>query len=261
MENINVAKIIRNFIIGLVAVILIFSSAVTVKAGQIGIKTRFGAVTGGIINPGLHFKLPFIEGVTKMDVQNQKEQQDAGAASADLQTVDSTVALNYSLDTSHIVTLYSTVGTDYKVKLIDPAIQEAVKAVTANSNAEELITKRDAISQQIKDNLIAKLQPQGILVDNFSIIDFNFSKSFNDAVEAKVTAQQDALAAQNKLQQVQFEADQAVAKAKGDAQAIKIEAEALNQNPAVLQYDAIQKWDGVLPQATSGVPFINLKTN
>lgn len=256
----NTSKIVRNSIIFVIVVIAVISSAVTVKAGQVGIKTRFGAVTGGVMQPGLHFKTPFIEGVVKMDVQNQKEQQDASAASADLQTVDSTVALNYSLDTSEIVTLYSTIGTDYKARIIDPAIQEAVKAVTANYNAEELITKRDEVGSAIKDNLVAKLQPMGVHVDNFSIINFNFSQSFNDAVEAKVTAQQNALAAQNKLAQVQFEADQAVAKAKGDAQAIIIEAQALNQNPNVLQYDAIEKWDGVLPQATSGVPFINLKS-
>ena len=253
------------FIGGIILFILIIaaliSGFVTIPSGYRGVVTRFGAVTGDVMQPGLHFKTPFITNVTKMDVQTQKEQVDAAAASQDIQTVNSTIALNYALDTATLVNLYATVGVDYKSKIIDPAIQEAVKATTANYNAEELIGKRADVALSIQNAIATILAPRGISVQNFSITNFSFSDQFNQAVESKVTAQQDALAAQNKLQQVQFEADQAVAKAKGDAQAIQIEAQALSQNPQVIQYQAVQKWDGHLPQATSGVPFINLKTN
>ena len=257
-ETTSVGKIIGWSIFGIIVVAALISSIVTVPSGFRGVVTRFGAVTGGVMQPGLHFKTPFITGVTTMDVQTQKEQVDAAAASQDLQTVDSTVAVNYALDPNQLVGLYTKLGTDYKARVIDPAIQESVKSVTANYNAEELISKREEVALAIQNNLSGILAPQGINVLNFSVVNFNFSQQFNDAVEAKVTAQQDALAAQNKLQQVQFEAQQAVAKAQGDAQAIKIEATALAQNPQVIQYQAVQKWDGVLPQATSGVPFINL---
>ncbi len=125
---------------------------------------------------------------------------------------------------------------------------------------EELITKREEVRDDIKAHLVEKLTPTGILVEQFSITNFNFSPSFNKAIEDKVTAEQNALAAKNKLAQVQFEAQQAVEEATGKAKALQIEGQALSQNPAVKELRAIEKWNGVLPQVTgNATPFINLK--
>lgn len=255
-----VKKIVKGVVIGLIVLIVAFSSFRTVGAGERGIKLRFGAVVGESLGEGLHMKMPFIDQIVKMDVKTQKEQVTASAASKDLQTVNSEVALNYSIAPEAVGKLYQTIGIDYKSRIVDPSIQEAVKASTANFTAEELITKRESVRDEIKNHLVDKLTGTGIIVEGFSIIDFDFSASFNKAIEDKVTAEQNALAAKNKLAQVQYEAQQAVEEATGKAKAQQIEGDALRSNPAVLQLRAIEKWDGVLPQVTgSSVPFINIK--
>lgn len=249
-----------------VLLVVAASSFGTIGAGERGVRTRFGAVAGDVVGEGLYFKLPFIENVQKMDVKIQKDQTDATAASKDLQDVSTTVAVNYHLDPSKVVNIFQNIGLSYKKdttvadRMISPAIQESVKASTARYTAEELITRREDVRNDVKQLLVAKLEPRGIIVDELNIINFNFSESFNRAIEAKVTAEQDALAARNKLAQIEFEAQQAVAEARGKAEAITIESQALRDNPQVLELRALEKWNGVLPQVTGGsVPFINIK--
>ena len=244
----------------MIVLVLLFSSFGTISAGEKGIKTRFGAVTGKIYDAGLNFKLPFVEKVVPMNVQTQKEQTNASAASSDLQNVSATIAVNYSVDPTQVAHIYQTIGVDFKERVIDPAIQENVKAVTANFTAEELVTKHEDVRDQIQTKLTEKLKTFGIDVEAFSIVNFDFSKSFNDAIEAKVTAEQNALAAKNKLDQVKYEAQQAVEEATGKAKALSIEGQALQSNPQVLQIRAIEKWNGVLPTVTgSSMPFVNIK--
>lgn len=234
----------------------------TVSTGQRGVKTRFNAAVGSV-KEGLYFKLPLIEHVEKIDIQTQKEQVDAEAASADLQTVNTTVAVNYNLEASKVIELYVQIGTDYKTRVIDPAIQEVVKAVTANYTAEQLITKRSEVTEAIHNSLAARLSPYGILVSSVSIVNFNFSPSFNEAIEAKVTAEQNALAAKNKLDQVKFEAEQRVTIATAEAEAIKIQVRAIeNQGgQSYVNLKAIEKWDGKLPNQMipgGSVPFVSI---
>lgn len=243
----------------LAVLILIFSTMVVVEAGKVGVITRFGAVQR-VINPGLQMKTPFMEEVKVVDTRVQKDQVDAEAASRDLQTVKASVALNYRLEPTMVGQLYQAVGLEYKERVIDPAIQESVKASTARFTAEELITKRELVREDVKTHLKNKLEYRGIVVDEFNITNFDFSPSFNAAIEAKVTAQQNALAAQNKLEQIKFEAQQAVESAKGKSEAIRIEAAALRDNPQIAQLRAIEKWDGKTPiyMGSGPVPFLNL---
>jgi regulator of protease activity HflC (stomatin/prohibitin superfamily) len=190
----------------------------------------------------------------------QKEQTKADAASRDLQTVNSEVALNYRLDPSKVVTIYRELGTDYTSNVIAPTLQEGMKATTAQYTAEELITKRGQIAQDVTTLLRDRLQPRGIVVEGFSIVNFDFSQAFNAAIENKVSAEQNALAAQNKLKQIEYEAQQQVAQARGEAEAIQIKSNALRSNPEVLQLESIQKWDGKLPQYNAGtLPFIAIQ--
>lgn len=216
-----------------------------IGAGERGVVTKLGAYEREM-GPGLHWRTPFVEGVTNFNVQTQKEQVAATAASKDLQTVNATVAVNYNIDPNKVGTIFVNIGEEYKTKVIDPAIQEVVKAVTAGYTAEELITKRPTVTDEIQSQLTAKLATSNILVTGVSIINFDFSDSFNTAIEAKVTAQQNALAAQNKLQQIQFEAQQTIATAQAQAEAIKIQAQAINSQGGA-DYVALQKikqWDG-----------------
>lgn len=265
----TINKIISSIIGGIIILILIFSSVGTVPAGYTGVKIKFGKVVG-IIPPGLYFKAPFVDRVVKMDTQTQNDQADSTAASSDLQSVTATVAVNYHVEPQDAGTIYTNVGTDYTSRVISPAIQESIKSITANYTAEELITKREEVREKILALLTTKLQIYGVQTDSLNIVNFAFSAQFNKAIEAKVTAQQDALAAQNKLAQVQFEAQQTVATAKAAAEAIQIQTTAIQngggaayvQLQAVkVQQSAVDKWDGVLPTQMvpgSSVPFINV---
>ena len=257
--ELNVNKIIIHTIIGLVLLTILFRSFGTIGAGERGVRTRFGAVIGNPIDSGLYFKLLFIERIIRIDIKTQKEQVNASAASKDLQIVNSSVALNYSLNPLKVGNLYKEIGVNYRERIIDPAIQESVKASTARFTAEELITRREDVKNDIKLHLSGRLEKLGIIVEDFSIVNFDFSKSFNDAIEAKVTAEQNALAAKNKLSQVEYEAKQSIEKAKGEAEAIRIQSIALQNNPQILQLEAIRKWDGKMPQVTGeAIPFINI---
>ena len=253
-------KKLGRYVFIFIILVIVLTSFGTVGAGERGIKLRFNALTGKVFGEGLYFVLPFVERVVIIDIKQQKEEADAQAASKDLQTVTSRIALNYSINPNLAVSLYQNIGINYKARIIDPSIQESVKATTAKFTAEELITKREEVRDEIKAHLSEKLDGTGIKVEQLSIINFDFSTSFNNAIEAKVTAEQNALAAKNKLDQVKYEAEQAVAEAKGKASALQIEAEAINTNPQIIQLRAIEKWDGKLPQVTGGAtPFINIK--
>jgi len=254
-------KTVLAIVIAFVALIVLYwlSPFGTVSAGVRGVHLRFSAVTGKVFGEGLYFLIPLIESVQMMDIKIQKEEMRSDAASKDLQTVHSVVALNYHIDPDRVAQIYQQVGLQYKDRIIDPAMQEAIKASTAKFTAEELITKREMVRDDIKTQLRTRLKDRDILVDEFNIVNFEFSKVFNEAIEAKVTAEQQALAAKNKLEQIKFEAEQKVAEARGKAEAITIESNALRSNPQILELRALEKWNGTLPQVTSGgVPFINL---
>lgn len=252
------------FIVGgvlLLALLVVSWPLGTIGAGERGILLRWNAVSGKIYDEGLYFRTPFADRIIIIDVKIQKEQVQAKSASKDLQNVNSIVALNFHLNPAKVASIYQEVGTDYKSRLIDPALQESVKASTAKYTAEELITKREQVREEIRNHVKEKLAPRGIETDDFNIVDFSFSDSFNQAIEAKVTAEQAALAAKNKLEQIKFEAEQKVAEAKGKAEAMRVESEALRSNPQVLELRAIEKWDGRLPMVTgSATPFLNMQS-
>lgn len=261
-------KIKSSVKIGLIVALVIFVlfnlPFVFVPVGYRGVAIRLGNTTGNIYGQGLNFKIPFIESSVNIEVRTQKESVKATAASKDLQSVEAEVALNYSLDANKIVNLYQTVGSDYKERIIAPVLQESVKAVTAKYTAEELITKRGQVSSDIRALLGEKLTPRGINAEDFNIVNFNFSKGFDAAIELKVTAEQNALAQKNKLEQIKYEAEQQIVTAKAQAETIKIQAEAVaNQGGAdYVQLKAIEKWNGQLPQQFipgQALPFINLK--
>ena len=252
--------LIRTFLILIVLGIPAVSGFGTVGAGERGVRLRFSAVTGSVLGEGLYFQIPFVERVVTMSVQIEKDEASADAASKDLQSVSTRVAVNYHLDPERVDAVYQEFRNDYRGRIIEPSIQEAVKSAIARYTAEELITKRAAVRDDIKANVKEKIEPNGIILDELNIVDFSFSKSFNIAIEKKVTAEQEAFAAQNKLEQVKFEAQQRIEEAKGKAEAIRIEAEALRKSPQVLELRALEKWDGVLPKVTGEtVPFVNVQ--
>ncbi|MBU4299461.1 prohibitin family protein [Patescibacteria group bacterium] len=246
-------------IIGLTALMIIFGSFGTIGAGERGVLLQFGAVQDKIFGEGLYFKIPFVHGVVKMDVKTQKDEIPASASSKDLQMVTSKIALNYHPAPDSVNNLWQEVGKNYNIRIIAPSIQEAVKATIAKFTAEELITRREEVKEQIKENLSKRLLENYIIVDGFNIIDFSFSEAFNIAIEAKVTAEQLKLKAERDLERIRIEKEQKISEAEGKAKAIQIEAQALMANPKVVELRWIEKWDGKTPtywgQAS---PFVGL---
>jgi len=252
-------KYVLYALIAIVILILVFGSFGTIGAGERGVLLQFGAVQDKIFNEGLYIKIPLIQRIVKMDVKIQKDEVPASASSKDLQIVTSKIALNYHLDPGAVNRIWQEVGKNYNTRIIAPSIQEAVKAVTAMFTAEELITKREEVKEQIKNNLAERISGRSIIVDEFNIIDFSFSPAFNEAIEAKVTAEQLKLKADRDLERIKIEAEQKIAEAQGKASAIQVEAQALKANPKVVELRWIEKWDGKVPvywgQAS---PFIGL---
>jgi regulator of protease activity HflC (stomatin/prohibitin superfamily) len=267
-------RTIAKWIFGGLAVIILLTivswTIVPIGAGNRGVLTQFGKPIG-VFDSGLNFKAPVIQGVIVMSIQTLKYEAHASAASKDLQDVSTAVALNYHLDGSKVMELYTNVGTNdiIEATLIQPAVQESVKATTAEFNAEELITERPLVKGRIDDVLRLRLGERGIFVETISITDFKFSPDFTAAIEAKQVAQQNALKAENDLNRIKVEAQQVVAKAQGDANgtltkayaealAIKVQGDALKENQQVVTLRQIEKWNGILPNVMTGgnSPFI-----
>ncbi len=229
-----------------------------IQAGHRGVVTNFGTVKNVVLNEGFHIISPF-DHVTKIDVRTQKAETASSAASSDLQTVTTEVVVNYHLIPETVNDLYQNVGLSYNTTVIAPAIQDSIKAATAQFTAEELITKRAEVSNLIETNLAARISRYSV-VESVAIVNFDFSESFNAAIEAKVTAEQNALAAKNKLEQTKYEAEQVIVKAQAEAESIRIQAEALQGNQDLVALETVRKWNGVLPTYVLGdsVPLLNI---
>jgi regulator of protease activity HflC (stomatin/prohibitin superfamily) len=256
-----IVKIAVYFAVIFIIAILLLGCITIVSAGERGVKLTLGKPSMDALGEGLHFKIPIVQSIKKLEVRTQKIETSADSASRDLQDVQTTIALNYHLLPDVTPRLYQEVGPDYKSRIIDPAIQESVKAVSARFTAEELVTRRPEVRDGIRMELTERLSKYYIQVDDFNIVNFQFSEEFDKAIEAKVTAEQNALAAKNKLEQVKYEAEQRITQANAEAEAIRIQAQAITSQGGrdYVQLQAIEKWNGILPEVTGGaVPFINI---
>lgn len=262
-------KIVLHVVLALIVIIILFGSFGTVSAGERGVKTRFSAVVG-VIDPGLYFKMPIIEEVNIMDIKTQTvlyEREDPlFAASKDLQDVKIATVVNYHLDPTAVDTIFQQYGNTeaYEANVIRPIVRDTGKSVASEYTAEELVTKRADYNDNVTKVLVERLTSKFVVVERVNITNFEFSPSFTQAIESKVTAVQNAEAAKNKLEQVKFEAQQTIEKAKAEAEAIRIQATAINSQGGAdyVQLQAVAKWDGHLPVQmipNGTVPFLNLK--
>lgn len=240
-------KIIVGVCVALLLIVAISIASITiVPAGHKGVTLNMGAVTGAVMNEGINFKIPFVQNAEIIDVRVKKyESKDNSSASKDLQTIKSSIAVNYRVNQDHVADLYQKIGMSYESTVINPAISECIKSVTSRYTAEELITKRTEVSEEMKNFLQKKLSEKYILVDSFNIINFDFTDAFNTAIEEKQIAEQNALKAKYDLERIKTEAEQAVTKAKGEAKAMKLKNEQISQNIIYLEF--IDKWDGKMP--------------
>lgn len=239
---------------------------VVINAGNRGVVTNFGKVDPVVLGEGLHLRIPIMQAVHEINVQIQKGEGDGDSASKDMQSVHIKIALNFHLIPERVSETFQTIGNLSMVgdRIIVPAVQEAVKATTAKYTAEELISKRAEVRDLISSTLKERMTRHGIAIDEFSIVNFAFSNSFNQAIEAKTTAEQLKLKAERDLQRIEVEARQKVASAKAEAESLAIQrqqvtAEMIRLREVENQRYALEKWDGHLPNVTGGtIPFINV---
>lgn len=243
-------KIIGGVIAAAAVLIVALNSFTSVQAGHSGVVLTFGKVSEAVLSEGLHVKIPFIQQIIQIDNRVLKAEVDCSSASKDLQTVSSTIALNYRVRNEASAKIYKEVGLSYENVIINPAIQECVKAVTAKYTAEQLITERQIISDQMKELLNEKISSYGLELEIFNIISFEFTAEYNAAIEAKQTAQQNALKAEQDLQRIKVEAEQTVAQAEAEAEAYRLKSEQITPQMIAMEY--IDKWDGKLPAVAGG---------
>ena len=257
--------------------LIIQSAFVIVDAGHVGVIKRLGAVQSIPLSEGFHLKIPIIDEVIQLDIRLRKVFNESISASKDLQTVRTEVTVQYSLNGDVSPVSFQKIGIRQVIEstLIEPAIQESVKSVTALYTAEELITQREAVKLKIQEEveqfidttLTSKGAPGTLSIANVAITDFAFSQEFNRAIELKVKAEQEALQAKNektrrvtqaeaaaaeKKLAAEAEAFQIAIESKARADAIKREANALKGNPALIQLRMAEKWNGELPRFSGG---------
>ncbi len=260
----NMGRMVTFLIILGLIVITALNSFVIVEAGHRGVVLQFGAVQDAIMDEGLNFKIPFIQQVDQTEVRVKISQSEQTAASRDLQIVTTTVAVNFHLNPNAVNKLYQDVGKDYQDRIVDPAIGETLKAVTAIYTAEELVSKRPEVSAKVKELLSKKLSTYYMQLDEINITEFKFSQEYNNAIEQKQIAEQQALKANLDLQRIEIEAKQKIEQAKAEAESLRLQKQEVTPELIELrkieaQIKAIEKWDGSLPNVTGGaVPFIDV---
>jgi regulator of protease activity HflC (stomatin/prohibitin superfamily) len=232
----------------------------TVDTGHRGIKVTFGQVQGEALTEGLYFVNPVTTSIVQIDTRTQRWDDKTDAYTKDVQVSHVAFTLNYQLRPEAAATVYRTVGVDWANKLIAQVIYQDLKDVVAKWDAVDLIANRQKATDDAQAAIVRDLQQRNVIVSGFFLNDISFSDAFDKAVEAKVIAAQQALQAQNQTERIKQEAQQKVIQAQAEAQSMKIRADALAQNPKLVEWEAVQKWNGVLPQYTMGgsIPFIQL---
>ena len=230
---------------------------------------NFGAPSGKIMSNGLRFKVPFYQSVEMVNNQIQKLEVDANAVSKDLQAVSSTIAVNFNVSVAASVDIVRKIGAQfYMDNILSPAVQESVKSVTAKYTAEGLITERAKVSAEIAKGLDEKVKDYGIVVLEFNIVNFDFSETFNKAIEEKQVAQQELIRVRTEQEQLVVKAEAAAKAAEANARAILVQAEAQAEanrmlaasiSDTLVEYEKIQKWDGVLPKVSGGDAIVDMR--
>lgn len=265
----NIAGKIVAGVIGGLAITTFLASSTIVPAGHTGVQVVLGKVSNDTFTEGFHLKTPFITHVIDVSNKIQKYESDADAVSRDLQAVSSTIAVNYRINSASSASVYQNIGMDYENVLIAPAIQEGMKAISSQYTAEELITRRTEVGEGVKDFLNGKLNGYGVYIEKFNIVNFDFSTTFNDAIEQKTAAEQNLLRTKTEQEQeivkakaeaekktiaAEAEANRILAVADAQAQANKEIEASLSEK--VIQYKIIESWDGTYPKVVSNGNFM-----
>ncbi len=257
-------KIVIGIIAAVAALVAVSSSVAIIPAGNTGVVLTLGKVSDNVYQEGFHLKIPFVQTVEVMSNKIQVYETTATAVSKDLQSVSSSIAVNYKISYDSSANIYQKIGRDYQTIILMPAVQESMKSVTARYTAEELITERAVVGDEIKTTLESKVSEYGIVIEKFNIVNFDFSSEFNQAIEAKQVAEQNLIKTKTEQEQAiviaNAEAEKKKIAAEASATAILTEANAqaeannlLNNSltELIIKYEQLQKWNGQLPQVVS----------
>lgn len=252
----NIAKLVV-----CVALPLAFIGCEQVDPGEVAFKTKWGKIQEDtVLREGLWFYDPIGGDIVVYDIKNHIVKFKTEQYTKDIQQADAEISVTYHLEPNYVIQMHKTTGRDYEQKIIYPAVLGCVKDVMGKWNATDVIGKREEATDFIVESLKKKLAPYGISITLVEILDISFKPKFEDAVEAKQIAEQEANRAKNLTVKIEEEAKQKVIAAKAEAEAMAVRAKALEQNKYLVEYEAVMRWNGVLPQYMMGntVPFINL---
>ncbi|MEG4280549.1 prohibitin family protein [Microcoleus sp. MON1_C1] len=256
----NLALYIVGGIVFIIAALILRPFAL-VGAGERGVMMRFGKVQDAILDEGIHPVLPIVTSVKTISVRVQKTDLKADAASKDLQSITTDLAVNWNVDPAKVNQVFQQVGDEEQIvtSILSPAISEVLKAATSKKTAEEIITKRTELKNEIDNSLKKRLEPYGVIVRDVSLINFGFSPEFSKAIEAKQIAEQEAKQAEFTVKKATQDAQAQINRAKGQAEAQRLQRQTLTAE--ILQQQAIEKWDGQFPTVMGGggtLPLINI---
>lgn len=244
----------------LIVFIIICNPIAIVGVGERGVKVTLGKVSPESFGEGIHLVTPFISKMKNMDVKTQKRFIETPVYTKDIQQAKISYVINYNLQPDNAYKMYREVGTNYEDTILMPVVEGTIKDVIGKWNAQDLVANREIATKEILTKLQKHLADNYIRVTDFQMTAINYSEVFERAIESKVTAQQEALKAKNKTVQIQEEAKQKLISAEAEAKSMTIRANALSRNKALVEYEAVQKWDGKLPEYMMGnsIPFINI---
>lgn len=254
-----VKKVGKGFLIAIVLIFVITTitkSFTTIKSGEVGLKVRFGKIVDTSLNEGVNFKIPYIEKIVKVNIKVQKTELETESSSKDLQTIKTKLAVNYRIANNKATSLYKTVGKNYEETVLVPAIQESIKAVYSQYTAEQMITVRNEVSDKCLEELQSKMEKYGIVIEDFNIIDLDFSEAYNQAIEEKQVAEQKVLTAQQELEKTKIEAEKKLVEAEATKKANELLKQTLTDEVIAKQF--IEKWNGQLPTTYAGDDILSI---
>lgn len=245
----------------IITFIVICNPIAMVGVGERGVKVTLGKVSPESYSEGIHLITPFISKIKTMNVKTQKDNIITSVYTKDIQQAKISYVVNYNLQPENAHKMYREVGTQYRDTILMPVVEGNIKDVIGKWNAQDLVANREEATNDILEKLKAQLSDKYINVTGFQIVNINYSEVFERAIESKVTAEQEALKAKNKTVQIEEEAKQKLISAEAEAKSMSIRANALTKNKALVDYEAVQKWDGKMPTYMMGnsIPFINVK--
>jgi len=242
-EKTKVKKIVLFSLLGLFILITILSSFTTINSGEVGLRVRFGKIIDSNLTEGLNFKIPYIERIVKVNIKVQKVEVNTTSASKDLQDIKTTLAVNYRVENKSATNLYKTVGNSYEQTILTPAIEESIKSIISKYTAEQTITLRPEVSSECMKELQEKVEKYGIVIDNFNIINLEFSEEYSKAIEEKQVAEQ-------KLATAKLESEAKIVEAEATQKSNELLKQTLTDE--LIMKEFIDKWDGKLPETYAG---------